>query len=483
MTTPILGITLNELLLVATLVGISLVLFSRYMKKFFKTRGELAVYDGLFIPIQILGWALLVVPVYIYLVSESLEYKQVAIIEFILIIQLPVFTFVLVGVPLLPFFHRTVRLGEIDIKGSTTAQGVRIAHLSDCHLPETTTIEGDLPSASVSKATASALSWALPRSHFVFLTGDVTDTGSPGEWAIFKQLCKQIKLDREKLLVIPGNHDISLETGFSPPQRNITEGFEKRCLNFIANVIVDCPKRWEFVHENQSFKIIDYFQAAFTSYIDEYLKYPPEVSVLPAKPSSIYYLKAPEILRQRADQFERQGLCWPTRSRPLMSNLMEIIFPIVFFHNDEFVIIGLNSNIEGSMGVADGAFGRIGQDQLRRLELLLNVAKGRRVMILVHHHIGMPERIKNKFGRKSYQLKFLQLADARKLLKLIDGHDVVVFHGHKHVAYSARSKKAVIISAGSICYGDIAESRDSAVIFSVPAEGDVQRVSSYSVRA
>ncbi|MBY3489432.1 metallophosphoesterase family protein [Rhizobium laguerreae] len=483
MTTPILGIALDWILLVASLFGISLILFSRYMNRFFKTKGELAVYGDLFIPIKILGWALLGLAVYIYVTSGSIESRHVAVIEYILIIQLPLSTFVLVWVPLLPLFHRTIRLAEIDIKDSTTALGVRIAHLSDCHLPETTTIEGELSSGSVSKATASALSWALPRSHFVFLTGDVTDTGSPGEWAIFKQLCEQIKFDREKLLVIPGNHDISLETGFSPPQRNITEGFEKRCLNFIANVIVDCPKTWEFVHESMSFKIIDYFQAAFVSYIDDYRKYPPEVAVLPAKPSSLYYLRAPEILCQSAERFEKQGLCWPTRSSPLASDLMKILFPIVFFHNDDFVIIGLNSNINGSRGVVDGAFGRIGEDQLRRLELLLNVAKGRRVLILVHHHIGMPERIKRTFGNKSYQLKFLQLIDAKKLLKLIDRHDVVVFHGHKHVAYFARSKKSVIISAGSVCYGDVAASRDSAVIFSVPADGNVQRVSSCSIRA
>lgn len=479
MLTPILGIPVSTFVASISLVGLALIVLCKSVGRRFVKKGEKAVYENIAMPLSVIGWGMFGIGGYLYIVSASLTQKQAAIIEAIFIFNMPLSTAMMILVLLSGLLHRSIELSEIDLNERTNSAPVlAIAHLSDSHIPEGLTMEGELGAEDVSRALAAAVSWAHPRSNFLFFTGDATDTGSEGEWARFQRICEDSGIDRKKLLLIPGNHDISLETGFSPLNRNITEGFERRCLNYVKNTIVDCPPSWEFIYGNRSYKIQRYFDGIFSSYLKDYHQYPPRVEVLPAKPISKWYLQAQEKLIESAKKFERNGFCWPTESKPLVSDLMEILFPIVFFHNDDFVIIGLNSNTEGSYGVIDGAFGKLGGEQIRKLAAILEAAKARKILILVHHHVGIPKRIVAEFGKSGFQLKFLQLRDAKKLLKLADKHDVTIFHGHKHVAYTAMHNNTVIVSAGSICYGDIASGRDAATIFAIPTRGPIERSAS-----
>ncbi|MRG56780.1 hypothetical protein GF108_14465 [Phyllobacterium sp. SYP-B3895] len=483
MTTPILGVQLITLFEFAASIAIICIIFARYIKRSFKTKGEQAIYDDVLIPFQVGAWATLILIAVTYPSLDRLDAKQVAVVEFLLLIQTPLYTLLLIGRYFSGLLHRTIELIEFTIERGTSEKAVLVAHLSDAHIPEQTTIEGEIDCRQALEACSKALSWAMPRCHFLCLTGDVTDTGSETEWHHFDEMCRANAIDRERLLIVPGNHDISLETGVSPIMRNITEDFEKRCFNYIRTVIVNCPDSWEFIHNGKRFLIKKYFEKPFSDYIPSYRTYPPEVSILPAKPVSNWYLHAPKILLQYATKFGTAGFAWPTEDSPLMSDLMKILFPIVFFENENYLIVGLNSNTEGAFGVTDGAFGALGSDQLRRLKLLLGSAGTKQVLVLVHHHVGMPRRIKAKFGKKAYQLKFLQLTDARKLLRVLAPCNATIFHGHKHVAYAAKFEKTIIISAGSLCYGDIAGGRDSAAIYSMSHDGHVYLAGSNAIKA
>ncbi|MEZ0003181.1 metallophosphoesterase family protein [Sinorhizobium fredii] len=205
---------------------------------------------------------------------------------------------------------------------------------------------------------------------------------------------------------------------------------------------------------------------------------PPVVDLVPAKPGTYHYLHASKTVEKRATEFGGK-YAWPTKEKALMSDLMEALFPIIFLDDSKFLVIGLNSCIEGAFGVTDGAFGKVGADQLVRLSKILSRAGSRRVLILVHHHVGIPMRIKQKFGRK---LKFLQLVDARKLLDALEPYHATIFHGHKHIAYSAKFGNTTIISAGSACYGDILDNSQSAVIYSIPEVGQIRIVDAKHIK-
>jgi hypothetical protein len=110
---------------------------------------------------------------------------------------------------------------------------------------------------------------------------------------------------------------------------------------------------------------------------------------------------------------------------------------------------------------------------MSRLEILLELAGTRRIVILIHHHVGVPSRIKTHFRNKgeSLQLRYLQMTNAKALLKVLKDRDVVIFHGHKHVGYQARIDNVMVISAPSITYGDMAGDVSPIAHYLIPTNG------------
>jgi hypothetical protein len=164
---------------------------------------------------------------------------------------------------------------------------------------------------------------------------------------------------------------------------------------------------------------------------------------------------------------------WPKANRALYSDLINIVYPMIFFFSSRILILGLNSCPDGAEGVLDGAFGRIDHEQLRRLGNLLELAGSRRVVILIHHHVGVPSRIKAHFKnkRESLHLRYLQMTNAKTLLKMLKGRNVAIFHGHKHVGYQAKIDNVMVFSAPSITYGDIAGKVSPIAHYLIPTNG------------
>ncbi|MEZ0003182.1 metallophosphoesterase family protein [Sinorhizobium fredii] len=223
----------------------------------------------------------------LYFEQDDLNEKDLKIIIYLATFALPFMSLALVARHFIHLFHRTTPLIEFGIDRGNNDNALLISHISDTHIPETTTIEGGLKAAEVASASSNALSWATANSCFIFLTGDVTDTGSDLEWETFKRLCCDGTVEKTKLFVVPGNHDTTLELEFSPPNRNRTKGFEKRCFNFIDNVILYNMPDWTFLVRDQQISISNFFNTDILNYIELYKN---ESAGRGSSPSKTWYL-------------------------------------------------------------------------------------------------------------------------------------------------------------------------------------------------
>jgi predicted MPP superfamily phosphohydrolase len=119
------------------------------------------------------------------------------------------------------FFPATrMEVLQLSKRQEKAADTLMVAHLSDLHLTEDLTIEGGLDQQPVRELAFRAIKWALQRSEFVILTGDITDRGRPSEWDQFLGILEQLNvpLASNRVLFVPGNHDLSMTTTetFSP---------------------------------------------------------------------------------------------------------------------------------------------------------------------------------------------------------------------------------------------------------------------------
>lgn len=118
-------------------------------------------------------------------------------------------------------------------------------------------------------------------------------------------------------------------------------------------------------------------------------------------------------------------------------------FPFVRLLSDEAAVVGLNSaRVPEFPGIS---FGRLGGDQLGRLErLLADPRMAERAVLIVVHHAPLNAR-----GNADKPLHGLW--DAKKLLRLCPGPRFAVLHGHIHRRYHhpATSTRPHIFGAGS----------------------------------
>ncbi|CAB3780307.1 metallophosphoesterase family protein [Paraburkholderia fynbosensis] len=110
------------------------------------------------------------------------------------------------------------------------AHTFRILHASDLHITDS----GDVPltegSLRISDDLVSSVLSALARDSqdcaAVLLTGDITDSGSSGSWTRFLDACP-VDL-KNKMIFVPGNHDLNLQQGKFPTRAERLDSFGRR---------------------------------------------------------------------------------------------------------------------------------------------------------------------------------------------------------------------------------------------------------------
>ena len=373
-------------------------------------------------------------------------------------------------------------------QASTKERGklLTIAHLSDLHICNTEPLEGNVDPANTQAAANRALRWALDQADLVLITGDVTDRGSLNDHSQLLALLKAFSSEKERIFIVPGNHDLSIcLTDLMPNDGNLLLEHDRQHRYFAGTVIGWFMDQWRTAAPSGSKTVLDVL-ADTIRYIEQYDATPPRV----ARPeemlggeglrSAFGYAAEygalsppvifPEPLRMLAGQ-QPEGSIWPSPRELLFIDLFRHLFPIVFFEDEHFVFIGLNSNAvdeitsleiaglntRGAMAnsIVTGGFGLLGKEQLQRLDRILERTGDRCKVILLHHHVGEPAVIRNLRADKRFHMKTLQLRDAANLHRILARHSsVLVFHGHQHVGYRAAKGNIVVVSAPSVAYGD-----------------------------
>jgi 3',5'-cyclic AMP phosphodiesterase CpdA len=407
------------------------------------------------------------------------------------------------------FLFRTRRLKEYEVPVAPemqTSRILRVAHLSDLHLTASCTMEHGLASDIVAANAYQALQWATARADLVLITGDITDSGRAKEWAQFREMCEQLGLAANKIAYVPGNHDLSIldesDNEFLYQESvGASSEYDERCREFCYQALRFTPTNWYTLYKAKKVYIRNIF-IGLDPYFHQHFITPPRLGP-PEKfsgtPAGLEVLNVSPQLRKLAYDYEMKGALFPTSDRVQFTDAIRLLYPMVIFENEAFFVVAINSSLSASTSFLRGALGRVGIGQRRRLKMLLRSAKGRVVLMLVHHHLGFPTAVRRRMIELSdlsqansrrlgakilhfvlvrLQLRLLSLTDARSVSRIISRiHKTIIFHGHKHVRYRAKYRNSVIISEASVTFGDttatISGNTPNASIYSLSGDGAV----------
>lgn len=294
--------------------------------------------------------------------------------------------------------------------GTPETQGVlRVAHLSDLHLVGS---RHDFRMEPGTRGPQGNVRWQATAAHLaemdraapfdvILITGDMTDTGARAEWVEFlEQIDANLAL-RERVLIVPGNHDVNICDRWNAGRLEMpwSAGFALRKLRFI---LAADQIQGERVH----------LVCARTGELKQ----------------TLHQALRDGDRMQRLQALARDG---DIRGRWLVSQIWRDLFPMVAPPGADGRpgVILLNSCADSHMALTNG-IGAIEPRQLQALERLMTRHGEARWLIALHHQVteyaafGIP--LKERFG--------LSLINAPDLLASIGSRarQAVVLHGHRH---------------------------------------------------
>lgn len=258
----------------------------------------------------------------------------------------------------------------------------------------------------------------------VVVTGDVTDAGTRAEWVEFVHLLRRCPELRDRILFVPGNHDVNIVDRTNTGR-------------------VDIP--WSASHALRRLRFVlalDAVQGAHLHLVDR-------SSGAPGASLRHHLREGDRPARLRA--LARAGTF---RGRQEMAAVWEELFPLVQPPDDErgFGAILLDSNARSHFS-ATNAIGVIGPGQLTALRAVLGRFPESAWLLLLHHHV-----IEYPTGTTALADRIaLSLMNAPDLLNALAPHAarVAVFHGHRHHDWIGRTGDVVLCSAPSVALGSV----------------------------
>jgi 3',5'-cyclic AMP phosphodiesterase CpdA len=255
----------------------------------------------------------------------------------------------------------------------------------------------------------------------VLVTGDITDAGTRAEWAEFIDLLRFCPELRDRLSLVPGNHDVNIIDRTNPGRLDLpwSSGQSLRKLRVILALDAVAGQR---------------------SYL---------VDRATGIPGAALY----DFLRQkpRADLLRELAARGTMRARREMSRVSDAAFPLVEPAQDResYGLIMLNSNARSHFSLTN-AIGVVGPSQLRVLRRLLRNTKNP-WLVLLHHQVVeypvTPISLRERIG--------LALINAPDLVAALAPYSdrVIVLHGHRHRDWIGVCGRLVLCSAPSVSLG------------------------------
>ena len=250
----------------------------------------------------------------------------------------------------------------------------------------------------------------------VLITGDMTDAGRCSEWSeMFDALASHPRL-AERLLILPGNHDLNIVDRANPARLDLPTSPNRklRRLRFLSAVDAIQGER---VH------LVDHRGRCLAGTLSAALK------------------------PHRAEIMRFANLGKPRLSRSL-DEFWSTVFPMVLppKQDDGLGIILLNSNADTHFSFTN-ALGMISVEQVRGVHIAAAQYPRASWIVALHHHVVeyptltklLSERIGTALVNGNWFMRRLQALGGR----------AVLMHGHRHIDWIGRCAGLSILSAPS----------------------------------
>jgi 3',5'-cyclic AMP phosphodiesterase CpdA len=304
----------------------------------------------------------------------------------------------------------------------------RVAHLSDIH------VVGERYGFRIESGRAGprgnerfehvmerlAAMHAVQALDLILISGDMTDAGTSAEWAEFLDVLARHPELAERMLILPGNHDVNIVDRANPARFDLpfspTKTLRKvRALSAIALMATDRLLLASFARKTPG---------------------PALAAVLEPRRSAIV-------------DFADAGGFRPSAE---LVRLWEELFPLVLppAEEDGLGIALLNSNADTNFSFTN-ALGMISMGQAKRLTAAFDAYPRARWIVALHHHLTeypmlaktLSERIGTALINGSWFLRVLKPYAER----------IVVMHGHRHIDWIGACGRLRIVSAPSPVMG------------------------------
>ncbi|MBV9520124.1 MAG: metallophosphoesterase [Hyphomicrobiales bacterium] len=319
--------------------------------------------------------------------------------------------------------HQPVDLESFDDK-SEGARVWRVAHLSDVHAVGERygfRIESGRAGPRGNERLVRAMD-RLAAAHatepldLVLVSGDMTDAGLSAEWAEFLDIVAGYPALAERMLILPGNHDINVVDRVNPARLDLPFSPAKtlrklRALSAIAAVEGDRVRSPGPDGQTRGPALAD----------------------------------ALEPWRRDIEEFaDAGGLRRSARLARLWDQCFPLILPPVGEHGLGVAI--LDSNADANFSFTN-ALGMISVEQARRLTASLDANPNARWIVALHHHLAEYPRPVETFSER-IGTALINGAWFLRLLRAYAGR-IVVMHGHRHIDWIGRCGRLTLISAPS----------------------------------
>ncbi len=250
----------------------------------------------------------------------------------------------------------------------------------------------------------------------IVITGDLTDAGRSGEWAEIVDAIVRHPVLAERMLIVPGNHDLNVIDRGNPARLDLPTS-PKRRLRQVRTLSMVCAIQGQRVH------VIDHDKG--------------EVGVTLAEALQ------PDLAR--IGRFSDVG-------RPLLSRWWIDIwcqaFPMIVppDTDDGLGFILINSNADTHFSFTN-ALGVVSTEQLDGIEIATRQYPRASWVVALHHHLveypwrphAFSERIGTALINSNWFVRRLRALAGR----------AVVMHGHRHVDWLGECAGLTIVSAPS----------------------------------
>ena len=259
------------------------------------------------------------------------------------------------------------------------------------------------------------------RFDWIFVTGDVTDTGRRAEWAEFIDSVEPYPALRERMFIVPGNHDVNVADRENPAQLELpwSPGMALRKFRFI------CAADWL---QGDRVHVFDREAGKLGSTLHDFLR----------AEGRLEHFRA---LAQRGSLYEA---AWTSRIWP---ELFPMIVPPGADGRPGVVLLNSSTN---SHTAVTNAIGTVEPEELRALEKVLE-GEGAAWLILLHHQVVEYPIL----GISLQERVALALTNAPELVGAIGkgARRAAIFHGHRHRDWIGSCGELALCSAASATLG------------------------------